>query len=66
MFGGFGAASNYASYIDPFKERPQPDPPTHVGLPNYSRQENLRIRDWHNDSDRPNLRRDFVESRKVS
>ncbi|KAH0338564.1 hypothetical protein KCU81_g7599, partial [Aureobasidium melanogenum] len=66
MFGGFGAASNYASYIDPFKERPQPDPPTHVGLPNYARQENLRIRDWHDESDRPNLRRDFVESRKVS
>ncbi|THX76032.1 hypothetical protein D6D04_07037 [Aureobasidium pullulans] len=66
MFGGFGAASNYASYIDPFKERPQPDPPTHVGLPNYARQEALRIRDWHDESDRPDLRRDFVQSRRVS
>jgi hypothetical protein len=37
-----------------------------VALPNYSRQEPLKIRDWHDESDRPNLRRDFVQSRKVS
>lgn len=58
--------ASFASYIDPFKERPQPDPPTHVGLPNYSKQEQSRIRNWYDESDRPDLRRDFVQSRKVS
>lgn len=59
-------AANYASYVDPFKERPQPEPPTHVGLPKYSNHDQARIRNWRDESDRPDLRRDFVQSRKVS